>query len=311
MKGTAGAREVAVPRQSFTLSAERHLVKSVPVKFPQRLNLLPAYAANAFRPLINAPSIPAFARVLTRPGKEARAARFIEKTEDQGDYVAVHFKDAPGYPLFYPKAYRWVDFCQTVDECCNPENWHNFLSPRFAITKEDVVVDCGAAEGLFAFCVSSNAGKVFAFEPDSGFIRAMEKTFATRGNVTVRRCALGHRSGTAYLSSDEIFSRMTAEGAGMPVPIVTLDAELTEEKVTFIKADVEGYEFRVLLGAEALIRANRPRIAVTAYHPQNNVAEIQDFLRECHSGYRFATKGIYDNGHPVMFQAWTEAEPGT
>ena len=197
-----------------------------------------------------------------------------------------------------------MDFCQTVDECFNPHNWHNFLSPRFHIGTADVVIDCGAAEGLFTWFAAQRGAQVHAFEPDAGFVASMRKSFADSPQVSINHCALGHRSGQAYLSEDEIFSRLTAADCGTPVELRTLDDAMGEAKVTFLKADVEGYEFRVLLGAEAVIRRHQPRIAVTVYHPQNNVAEITDFLRECHPSYQFATKGIFDNGHPVLLQAW-------
>lgn len=241
---------------------------------------------------------------LAQKGKEGRAQRFIQRTEKDDHYTKVFFQQFPQNPLFYPNRYRWVDFCQTVDECFNERNWHHFLSPRFSLSPGDVVVDCGAAEGLFSFFACMKGAKVIAFEPDSGFVEAMNLTFANQKNAVVNNCALGHKGGTAFLSRNEIFSRVTGEGNGIAIPIKTLDEVLNGEKVTFIKADVEGFEFRVVLGAEATIKKNLPKLALTVYHPQNNVGEIQDFLLECHAGYKFATKGIFDNGHPVMFQAW-------
>jgi FkbM family methyltransferase len=248
------------------------------MRIPQRFNVVPAYFANFLRPLVPAPRFLDLLRFLAQPGKEQRARRFIERTESEAEYTKVFFHAFPQYPLFFPKGYRWVDFCQTVDECFNARNWHHFLSPRFSLSPSDVVVDCGAAEGLFTFISSMRGAKVFAFEPDAGFVEGMRQTFSNLPNVVVHQCALGHKSGTAFLSRNEIFSRITGEGKGTEVSIRTLDAALDGENVTFIKADVEGFEFRVLLGAETLIRANRPKLALTVYHPQNNVDEMKDFL---------------------------------
>lgn len=274
------------------------------MRIPKRFGILPAYLANLVRPSISSPPLQDVVRFLLQPGKQARAKPFLQTVMEEGDYLKVTFKAQPAYPLFYPRPYRWIDFCQTVDECLNPQNWHNFLSPRFGISADDVVLDCGAAEGLFAWYAAIRSAKVFAFEPDEGFVRAMGLTFYDLTNVTVVHCALGHHAGTASLSRDEIFSRIKPQGHGVEIPVRTLDEAMGSQAVTFIKADVEGYEFRVLLGAESVIRRHRPRIALTMYHPQNNVAEVIDFLRECYDGYHFTTKGIYDNGHPVLLQAW-------
>jgi FkbM family methyltransferase len=272
---------------------------------PKRFGILPAYFANLIRPTIFAPSFLQILRFISQPGKESRASKFIKKVSySDPSYREVRFQENPDFLLYYPKKYRWIDFCQTVDECFNPRNWHNFLSPRFNIGPEDVVIDCGAAEGLFTWYAAQRGCHVYAFEPDSGFVASMKKSFAHLPGVFINHCALGHRSGQAFLSEDEIFSRLTAADHGTPVQVRTLDDAIGERKVTFLKADVEGHEFRILLGAESIIRRHQPRIAVTVYHPQNNVAEIMDFLRECHPNYQFATKGIIDNGNPVLLQAW-------
>lgn len=275
------------------------------MKIPKRFGVLPAYFANLIRPTISAPNFLQVLQFLSQPGKSSRADVFIKSvSESEPSYQEVRFQANPAFVLYYPKKYRWVDFCQTVDECFNPHNWHNFLSPRFHIGPADVVIDCGAAEGLFTWFAAQRGAQVHAFEPDAGFVASMRKSFADSPQVSINHCALGHRSGQAFLSEDEIFSRLTAADRGTPVQVRTLDDAIGEKKVTFLKADVEGYEFRMLLGAESIIRRHRPRIAVTVYHPQNNVAEIMDFLRECHPNYQFATKGIFDNGHPVLLQAW-------
>ena len=274
------------------------------MKIPKRFGILPAYFANLIRQTISAPNFLQVLQFLSQPGKSSRADVFIKSvSESEPSYQEVRFHENPAFVLYYPKKYRWVDFCQTVDECFNPHNWHNFLSPRFHIGTADVVIDCGAAEGLFTWFAAQRGAQVHAFEPDAGFVASIRKSFADSPQVSINHCALGHRSGQAYLSEDEIFSRLTAADCGTPVELRTLDDAMGEAKVTFLKADVEGYEFRVLLGAEAVIRRHQPRIAVTVYHPQNNVAEITDFLRECHPSYQFATKGIFDNGHPVLLQA--------
>lgn len=275
------------------------------MKIPKRFGILPAYFANLIRPTISAPNFLQVLQFLSQPGKSSRADVFIKSvSESEPSYQEVRFHENPAFPLYYPKKYRWIDFCQTVDECFNPDNWHNFLSSRFDIGPADVVIDCGVAEGLFTWYAAQRGSEVYAFEPDAGFVASMRKSFADMPGVFVNHCALGHRSGQAFLSEDEIFSRLTAADRGTPVEVRTIDEAIGEKKVTFLKADVEGYEFRILLGAESIIRRHQPRIAVTVYHPQNNVAEITDFLRECDPSYQFATKGIFDNGHPVLLQAW-------
>ena len=40
------------------------------------------------------------------------------------------------------------------------------------------------------------------------------------------------------------------------------------------------------------------------YHGSNHFAEVQDFLLNIHSDYRFRLRGIAENGNPVLMQAF-------
>ena len=165
------------------------------MKIPKRFGILPAYFANLVRPTISAPSLLQVLQFLSQPGKSGRADVFIKSvSESEPSYQEVRFHENPAFPLYYPKKYRWIDFCQTVDECFNPDNWHNFLSSLFDIGPADVVIDCGAAEGLFTWYAAQRGSQVHAFEPDAGFVASMGKSFAYLPGVFVNHCALGHRS---------------------------------------------------------------------------------------------------------------------
>ena len=52
---------------------------------------------------------------------------------------------------------------------------------------------------------------------------------------------------------------------GESIKIVALD-DVLDEDIDFLKADIESYEYKMLLGAEKTIRRCRPNIAVCIYH---------------------------------------------
>ncbi len=67
-------------------------------------------------------------------------------------------------------------------------------------------------------------------------------------------------------------------------------------KNTYIKIDLEGYDYKALLGAEELIRENKPKIAVITYHNFHHAEDISAYLK---------SKGIYQKtGSPIMLHAW-------
>jgi FkbM family methyltransferase len=272
---------------------------------PLRLRVIRPYLAGLIYSETPLPPLVEFLRYLVQPGKLRRASKYIRSTSADGEFVRICFEGFESRPFYYPVACRWVDFCQIVDECLNPDNWHHFFSKNIELSKDDIVVDCGAAEGLFTFIASAKAQKVFAIEPLPIFIQALKHNFQDVPNVTIFPYAIAHRASTAAMSEDEIFSRLDPTGV-LEVQVTTIDSLFPEngDHVSLLKADIEGYEFPMLLGAEKTISRCRPRIAITAYHPQNNVSEIMDFLSALHPDYKFATKGISDCGHPTILQVW-------
>ncbi len=131
---------------------------------PRRFEQVRPYLASLIHSRFDRPPVREMARWILQPGKEARAQRYIRSKTLEGDFFRVEFTGHEK-PFFYPARCSWIDLCQTIDECFNPENWHCYLSDCVSLSKEDVVLDCGAAEGLFSFIAADMAKKVYAIEP--------------------------------------------------------------------------------------------------------------------------------------------------
>ena len=123
------------------------------------------------------------------------------------------------------------------------------------------VVDVGANIGLHSLFMAKRVGSsggVYALEPSPYNFRRLE-THVRENHLTNIRAfpiALGNVSGEAFLDEnkqDSSRSRLTHRGSGSLVKVVRLDDFLKAEclgKVDFLKLDVEGFELRVLEGAE-------------------------------------------------------------
>ncbi len=272
---------------------------------PLRFRVIRPYLASFLHTTFNRPGVDEVARWLFQPGKERRANRFIVDRIDEGEFYRIQFRGLEDTPFYFPKTCRWIDLCQTIDECFNPKNWHHFFSNEVKIEPTDVVLDCGAAEGLFTLIAAPKAKKVFAIEPVPKWQKSLSKTFANHPNVEVIPVALGHRQAELRMTDDEICARISADGE-LVIQVETIDHLFFEQQrpVDFIKADVEGFEFQTLLGAERTIRENRPKISFTVYHSTNHFVEMREFLKDLHPDYHFATRGIAETGNPVLFQAY-------
>ncbi len=59
----------------------------------------------------------------------------------------------------------------------------------------------------------------------------------------------------------------------------SIDNVCWEDKVTFIKLDIEGSELEALRGAEKIIRRDKPRLAISIYHKPQDYFEIPLYIR--------------------------------
>lgn len=160
---------------------------------------------------------------------------------------------------------------------------HRALIPtlRSAIAPDAVVFDVGAHAGQFTklFARMAPQGRVYAFEPGS-YARAILRT-AVRANrlanVTILPLALGEKNGVAVLTVPVKASgsygfglaHIGDHGGGAAeielVGLATLDevaAALQIERLDFLKADIEGYELRLIRGARQTLARFKPALLI-------------------------------------------------
>lgn len=222
------------------------------------------------------------------------------------DYYLVYF-NAFSNPLYYPNNFSLKSLEQVIVESFYPQNWHYYEIPQTKVTREDIVVDCGAAEGLFGFMVIDRCKKLYLIEPLPVFCKAMSKTFENKNNATILPIALSNKEKTSQILEKDISSSLSDENGGIEVKVTTLDKLFYKkgEKITYIKMDLEGFDCEALIGAENLIRENKPKIAVTTYHKYEDAELMTKYLKSIVPEYRFLTKGIYQKtGSPIMLHAW-------
>ena len=131
-------------------------------------------------------------------------------------------------------------------------------------TQRDVALDIGANVGLWSRDLVKSFGRVIAFEPVALFRECLEQN-VTGANFEVRPIALGDQDtmGTMIITEDNSgHSHLDPNtmGAG-DVQVVRLD-NLNLHDINYIKIDCEGYEYRILQGAEQTIRRCRPVVVI-------------------------------------------------
>ena len=138
-----------------------------------------------------------------------------------------------------------------------------------------VCVDVGCHKGFYLDPMRKRAtrGRFFAFEPIPILYDRLKYKYRNDPRVVLFNMALSAENGTAELFIND--SDMGLSGLSRrpgrhgidqtrlkktAVPMRRLDDVLIEERVDFIKIDVEGAEFDVLCGARSLVDRSRPII---------------------------------------------------
>lgn len=134
----------------------------------------------------------------------------------------------------------------------------------FAHVKQNrVALDIGANVGLWSRDLVKRFDQVIAFEPVPMFRECLSRNvFAD--NLEVQTCALGNHSGHIRMIITEGNTGHThVDPASVTgdTEIRTLDS-LNLPVVDYVKIDCEGFEYRVLQGAEQTIRRCRPIVVI-------------------------------------------------
>lgn len=167
------------------------------------------------------------------------------------------------------------------------------------INNGDVVIDIGANIGYYTILFSNKVGKkgkVISIEPDETNYKILQKNIKENNlkNVIVVKKALGNENKKIYLyKSEENYGDHRVWGdknktadtkrERISVECQKLDdliKDLKEEKINFIKMDVQGFEGKVIEGGQKVIKENKP-IIFFEYWPwaiKKSASDLQKML---------------------------------
>lgn len=170
-----------------------------------------------------------------------------------------------------------------------------FPSEIIALSENEVFVDAGAHVGLTAleFAKRSNNqfNKIICFEPDAANIQQLK--------LNIRECPMSAKIDVlnlgvydsaqelSFSSEDSTCSSAHISNSGnIIIHTVSIDEQLQNEHITFIKMDIEGAEIPALIGAQKTIQQSRPKLAISVYHTPTDLWEIPLLLKQMNPEYK-------------------------
>lgn len=245
------------------------------------------------------------------PSRSMRGKSFIRAIEEYDENnLRIYYKEI-SFPLYFPKSVYLEILYFITEEIFNKDNWHYYDIPQTTVTKDDIIVDCGAAEGAFTLKLVNKVKKAYLIEPVSKYINSLEKTFKKFKNIEIIPYAVAEKKSNGWMDDCTIISSKQKR-PGMkisPVSITTIDDLFFSQnrKITYLKADLEGSDFDMLKGAKNTIKKYKPKIAITTYHKKEHARQIYNFLKKLIPEYKIKIKGIDSRmGNPIMLHAWID-----
>ena len=166
------------------------------------------------------------------------------------------------------------------------------------LKNKGVFLDIGANIGLYSLYISYYFPeiKILSFEPLNSAHAILSENIRLNEfkNIETFNFALGSKRESLYINENEYergSSFITTEPTNEEISLFSLDEiyeDITSEKISAIKIDVEGFELEVLKGGENIIfKKNRPIIIIECSDLRNYYKATKDDIFELISDYEY------------------------
>lgn len=171
---------------------------------------------------------------------------------------------------------------------------------KVIVEKDDIVFDCGANVGSFSALALSKGAVVHSFEPIHETFLLQEYYLRDYQNFKLYLNNLGlsnHKDFIDFYIRDtngangyvDIYDSLSKQQC----EVTTIDEYVKEknlQKVDFIKADIEGAERDMLVGAIDTIKKFKPKLSICTYHLNDDPKVIEDIIRSACEEYKIIHK---------------------
>ena len=166
------------------------------------------------------------------------------------------------------------------------------------IQSGDVVIDAGANKGMFSAMASHKGATVYAFEPADHVVdQYLSKTAAWNPNIHICKYALSDKreqlqfklypddTTVGHLIFDQTNELTQNVQTVQAIPLDDFAHENNLSSVDFIKADIEGAERFMLMGARGVLKEFAPKIAICTYHTPDDPKVLRELILQANPTY--------------------------
>jgi FkbM family methyltransferase len=165
-----------------------------------------------------------------------------------------------------------------------------FSLPALSPVENEVYIDCGCYDELtirnfIRFC-KGRYKKIYGLEPNPEQYELIKRGLADIKELYLLKKGAWSDSTVLQFTEQDICSHISDEGSTR-IETVSIDEIAENDRVTFIKMDIEGAELQALKGARKTIQRHKPRLAVSIYHKPEDIIEIPNYIQSLVPEYSF------------------------
>lgn len=198
---------------------------------------------------------------------------------------------------------------------CLESNGEQYFLNNLSKESYNRFIDCGSYIGDTLKIMSEIKGKadaIAAFEPErDNFVKLSEfvqNNFdSLAASVYLFPCGVSEKTEMLRFTPMGGSSCISDQGS-IYIQCVALDDALKKFNPTFIKMDIEGAEYKALLGARKMIEYSRPYLAISLYHYINHLWDIPLLVNSWGLGYRFYLRSYSACGMETIMYAIKEEQ---
>ncbi len=173
------------------------------------------------------------------------------------------------------------------------EAFHKILR----LGQDEQYLDLGAYRGdtvaEFLHYTNGQYASVTAVEPNRKSFEKLTAYCENMQNAKLIEACVADTCGSRTFSGDGRHNAATK--LGKTVPCFTVDALKAKQKCTYLKADIEGLECEMLLGAKETLQTQKPKLNIAAYHKSRDIFAIPRLINRINPTYK-----IYLRKHPYV-----------
>lgn len=188
---------------------------------------------------------------------------------------------------------------------------HLFPPDIIQMDEGEILVDCGAFDGASILDFEnamhsaglSISAPIYAWEPDALNRERLLENCQKFPTLKIIPFGAWDKQTTLKFSNDSGATSRIGGTGSTQIQVDSLDHVLHEDKVTYIKMDIEGAEMEALKGAAQTIQRWRPKLGISVYHKTSDLVQIPAFIRSLIPDYKLYLRAHSYGANNVLLYA--------